>query len=137
VFGAADRLRLWNFQFLGESGSFLYILHNSYSDSLCVMMTFFVKTSLTLEFCFATIGPTFPKRKEAAVMTKTTKKAMNTMMTAACAGAAFCCACAASHTVILSVLGAIIMASIIICALVLVLLVLAASAHTPLARITA
>ena len=46
-------------------------------------------------------------------MTKTTKKAMNTMMTAACAGAAFCCACAASHTVILSVLGAIIMASII------------------------
>lgn len=61
-------------------------------------------------------------------MTKTTKKAMNTMMTAACA---------ASHTVILSVLGAIIMASIIICALVLVLLVLAASAHTPLARITA
>lgn len=46
--------------------------------------------------------------KEAAVMTKTTKKAMNTMMTAACAGAAFCCACAASHTVILSVLGAII-----------------------------
>ena len=34
-------------------------------------------------------------------------------------------------------LGAIIMASIIICALVLVLLVLAASAHTPLARITA
>ena len=47
-------------------------------------------------------------------MTKTTNKAMNTMMTAACAGAAFCCACAASHTVILSVLGAIIMASIII-----------------------
>ena len=76
-------------------------------------------------------------RPAAAVMTKTTKKAMNTMMTAACAGAAFCCACAASHTVILSVLGAIIMASIIICALVLVLLVLAASAHTPLARITA
>ena len=70
-------------------------------------------------------------------MTKTTKKAMNTIMTAACAGAAFCCACAASHTAILSVLGAIIMASIIICALVLVLLVLAASAHTPLARITA
>ena len=66
VFRAADRLRPWNFQFLGES-----------------------------------------------------------------------CACAASHTVILSVLGAIIMASIIICALVLVLLVLAASAHTPLARITA
>ena len=42
-------------------------------------------------------------------MTKTTKKAINTMMTAACAGAAFCCAYAASHTVILSVLGAIIM----------------------------
>ena len=41
-------------------------------------------------------------------MTRTMKKAMNTMMTAACAGAAFCCACAASHTVILSVLGAII-----------------------------
>ena len=58
-------------------------------------------------------------------------------MTAACAGAAFCCACAASYTAILSVLGAIIMASIIICALVLVLLVLAASAHTPLVRITA
>ena len=41
-------------------------------------------------------------------------------------------------TAILSIaLGAIIMASIIICALVLVLLVLAASAHTPLVRITA
>lgn len=65
-------------------------------------------------------------------MTKTTKKAMNTMMTAACAGAAFCCACAASHTVILSVLGAMIMASIIICALVL-----AAFPYAPLARITA
>lgn len=52
-------------------------------------------------------------------MTKTMKKAMNTMMTAACAGAAFCCACAASHTVILSVLGAIIMASIIICGLII------------------
>lgn len=52
-------------------------------------------------------------------MTKTTKKAMNTMMTAACAGTAFCCACAASHTVILSVLGAIIMASIIICGLII------------------
>lgn len=52
-------------------------------------------------------------------MTKTTKKAMNTVMTAACAGAAFCCACAASHTVILSVLGAIIMASIIICGLII------------------
>lgn len=52
-------------------------------------------------------------------MTKTMNKAMNTMMTAACAGAAFCCACAASHTVILSVLGAIIMASIIICGLII------------------
>lgn len=51
-------------------------------------------------------------------MTKTTKKAINTMMTAACAGAAFCCAYAASHTVILSVLGAIIMASIIISRLI-------------------
>lgn len=72
-------------------------------------------------------------------MTKMMNSKMNKTMTAACAGAAFCCACAgaASHTVILSVLGAIIMASIIICALVLVLLVLAASAHTPLARITA
>lgn len=70
-------------------------------------------------------------------MTKTTKKAMNTMMTAACAGAAFCCAYAASHTVILSVLGAIIMASIIICILVLVLLVLVLSPRTPLARIVA
>ena len=70
-------------------------------------------------------------------MTRTMKKAMNTMMTAACAGAAFCCACAASHTVILSVLGAIIMASIIICILVLVLLVLVLSPRTPLARIVA
>lgn len=51
-------------------------------------------------------------------MTRTMKKAMNTMMTAACAGAAFCCACAASHTVILSVLGAMIMASIIISRLI-------------------
>ena len=67
-------------------------------------------------------------------MTKMMNSKMNKTMTAACAGAAFCCACAASYTVILSVLGAIIMASIIICALVLVL---AASAHTPLARITA
>ena len=77
-------------------------------------------------------------------MTKMMNSKMNKTMTAACAGAAFCCAgaafccaCAASYTAILSVLGAIIMASIIICALVLVLLVLAASAHTPLARITA
>ena len=68
-------------------------------------------------------------------MTKMMNSKMNKTMTAACAGAAFCCACAASYTAILSVLGAIIMASIIICALVL--LVLAASAHTPLARITA
>ena len=70
-------------------------------------------------------------------MTKMMNSKMNKTMTAACAGAAFCCACAASYTAILSVLGAIIMASIIICALVLVLLVLAASAHTPLARTTA
>ena len=47
-------------------------------------------------------------------MTKMMNSKMNKTMTAACAGAAFCCACAASHTVILSVLGAIIMASIII-----------------------
>ena len=46
------------------------------------------------------------------------------------ANATSCCAKIAA-------LDAIIMASIIICALVLVLLVLAASAHTPLARITA
>ena len=64
-------------------------------------------------------------------MTRTMNSKMNKTMTAACAGAAFCCACAASHTVILSVLGAIIMASIIICAL------LAARAYTPLARIPA
>lgn len=73
-------------------------------------------------------------------MTKMMNSKMNKTMTAACVGAAFCCACAASYTAILSVLGAIIMASIIICALALVLLVLmvlAASAHTPLARITA
>ena len=61
-------------------------------------------------------------------MTKMMNSKMSKTMTAACA---------ASHTVILSVLGAIIMASIIICALVLVLLVLVASAHTPFARITA
>ena len=47
-------------------------------------------------------------------MTKMMNSKMNKTMTAACAGAAFCCACAASHTVILSVLGAIIMASIIV-----------------------
>ena len=76
-------------------------------------------------------------------MTRTMNRKMNTMMTAACAGAASCCAgaasccaCAASHTVILSVLGAMIMASIIICALLLVI-VLAGFTHTPLARITA
>ena len=68
-------------------------------------------------------------------MTKTMNRKMNKTMTAACAGAASCCACAAFHTVILSVLGAMIMASIIICALVL--LVLAAFPNAPLARITA
>lgn len=52
-------------------------------------------------------------------MTKMMNSKMNKTMTAACAGAAFCCACAASHTVILSVLGAIIMASIIICGLII------------------
>lgn len=70
-------------------------------------------------------------------MTKMMNRKMNKTMTAACAGAAFCCACAASHTVILSVLGAIVMASIIICVLVLVLLVLVLSPYTPLARIVA
>ena len=68
-------------------------------------------------------------------MTKTMNRKMNKTMTAACAGAASCCACAASHTVILSVLGAMIMASIIICALVL--LVPAAFPYAPLVRITA
>ena len=68
-------------------------------------------------------------------MNKTMNRKMNKTMTAACAGAASCCACAASHTVILSVLGAMIMASIIICALVR--LVLAAFPYAPLARITA
>lgn len=52
-------------------------------------------------------------------MNKTMSRKMNKTMTTACAGAASCCACAASHTVILSVLDAMIMASIIICALVL------------------
>lgn len=71
-------------------------------------------------------------------MTNTMNSKMHKTMTAACAGAAFCCACAAFHTVILSVLGAIIMASIIIiCILVLVLLVLVLSPRTPLARIVA
>lgn len=51
-------------------------------------------------------------------MTKMMNSKMNKTMTAACVGAAFCCACAASHTVILSVLGAIIMASIIISRLI-------------------
>lgn len=69
-------------------------------------------------------------------MTNTMNSKMHKTMTAACTGAAFCCACAAFHTVILSVLGAMIMASIIIiCALVL--LVLAAFPYAPLARITA
>ena len=64
-------------------------------------------------------------------MTNTMNSKMHKTMTAACTGAALCCACAAFHTVILSVLGAIIMASIIICVL------LAAYTDTPLARITA
>lgn len=69
-------------------------------------------------------------------MTNTMNSKMHKTMTAACTGASFCCACAAFHTVILSVLGAMIMASIIIiCALVL--LVLAAFPYAPLARITA
>lgn len=69
-------------------------------------------------------------------MTNTMNSKMHKTMTAACTGAALCCACAAFHTVILSVLGAMIMASIIIiCALVL--LVLAAFPYAPLARITA
>ena len=89
-----------------------------------------------MEIDFATMCPSHLKRREAATMTKTMNRKMNTMKTAACAGAASCCACAASHTVILSVLGAMIMASIIICALLLVV-VLAAFTHTPLARITA
>ena len=42
-----------------------------------------------------------------------------------------------ANTAMIAIMDAIIMASIIICALVLVLLVLAASAHTPLVRITA
>lgn len=69
-------------------------------------------------------------------MTNTMNSKMHKTMTAACTGAAFCCACAAFHTVILSVLGAMIMASIIICALLLVI-VLAGFTHTPLARMTA
>ena len=61
-----------------------------------------------MEIDFATMCPSHLKRREAAAMTRTMNRKMNTMMTAACAGAASCCACAASHTVILSVLGAII-----------------------------
>lgn len=70
-------------------------------------------------------------------MTSTMNSKMHKTMTAACTGASFCCACAAFHTVILSVLGAIVMAPIIICVLVLVLLVLVLSPYTPLARIVA
>lgn len=54
-------------------------------------------------------------------MTNTMNSKMHKTMTAACAGAAFCCACAAFHTVILSVLGAIIMASIIISRLIAII----------------
>ena len=60
----------------------------------------------------------------------------NAAASAMCAEAASSCTSQSSHFNCIA-LGAIIMASIIICALVLVLLVLAASAHTPLARITA
>ena len=60
----------------------------------------------------------------------------NAAASAMCAEAAFSCTSQSSRFNCIA-LGAIIMASIIICALVLVLLVLAASAHTPLARITA
>ena len=106
----------------------LCTLHNVYSDKFWGMTVIWRKRRLTSLEDFAKIHPSFLKRREAATMTKT--------MTAACAGAASCCACAASHTVILSVLGAMIMASIIIiCALVL--LVLAAFPYAPLARITA
>lgn len=60
----------------------------------------------------------------------------NAAASAMCAEAASSCTSQSSRFNCIA-LGAIIMASIIICALVLVLLVLAASAHTPLARITA
>ena len=60
----------------------------------------------------------------------------NAAASAMCAEAASSCTSQSSRFNCIT-LGAIIMASIIICALVLVLLVLAASAHTPLARITA
>lgn len=54
-------------------------------------------------------------------MTNTMNSKMHKTMTTACTGAAFCCACAAFHTVILSVLGAIIMASIIISRLIAII----------------
>lgn len=60
----------------------------------------------------------------------------NAAASAMCAEAASSCTSQSSRFNCIA-LGAIIMASIIICALVLVLLVLASSAHTPLARITA
>ena len=60
----------------------------------------------------------------------------NAAASAMCAEAASSCTSQSSRFNCIA-LGAIIMASIIICALVLVLLVLAASAHTPLVRITA
>ena len=60
----------------------------------------------------------------------------NAAASAMCAEAASSCTSQSSRFNCIA-LGAIIMASIIICALVLVLLVLAASAHTPLAWITA
>ena len=60
----------------------------------------------------------------------------NAAASAMCAEAASSCPSQSSRCNCIA-LGAIIMASIIICALVLVLLVLAASAHTPLVRITA
>ena len=67
---------------------------------------------------------------------------MNTSASAPSANADSFCAHTArtshtANTAMIAIMDAIIMASIIICALVLVLLVLAASAHTPLARITA
>lgn len=114
----------------------LCTLHNVYSEKFWGMTVIWRKRRLTSLEDFAKIHPSFLKRREAATMTKTMNRKMNKTMTAACAGAASCCACAASHTVILSVLGAMIMASIIIiCALVL--LVLAAFPYAPLARITA
>ena len=58
-------------------------------------------------------------------------------MTAYAQGSCAVSACSDMNSIILSLDAGILLASIIICALVLVLLVLAASAHTPLARITA